>query len=81
MNNPDIYDALRGHNEEEKYVEMEVYAEHRAADFAVAYLNDLIRKGELDMKDFKLAGCSVSQKPAVTKGFWVYEVYYQEVPE
>lgn len=80
MRNPDIYHALRGHNKEEQYVEMEVYAEYRAMDFTVAYLNDLIQKGELDMKGIKLAGCYFSQKPAVEKGNFVYEVHYKEVP-
>ena len=79
--NPDINDAFRGHDKESQYVEMEVYAEHRAKGFTVAYLNDLIRQGELKMKAFKLAGCSLSAKPSSTKDFWVYKVYYQEAPE
>ena len=81
MQNPHINEAFRGHDKEAQYVEMEVYAEHRAMDFTVAYLNELIRQGELKMKAFKLAGCSLSDKPAATKDFWVYKIYYQEVPE
>lgn len=78
MENPDIMDAFKGHNIKEQYVEMEVYADHRAMDFTSAYLNKQIEEGHLQIQNFEFTGCYVSNKPAATRGSRVYEVHYQE---
>jgi hypothetical protein len=78
MENPMIMEAFRGHNKSEQYVEMEVYADHRAMDFTSAYLRKQIEEGHLQIKDFEFTGCYVSTKPAARKGNRVYEVHYQE---
>lgn|GEM_PF-2140138 len=74
-----ILESLRGHNEEEQYVEMEVYETRKdeALNFGISYIKGLIKKGELNIKELQVSGPYASLKPA-KKGHRVYEVYYSE---
>ena len=76
MKNEMITEALRARNEKECYVAMETYSEGRAMNFAVAYLKDLIERGELKIKDFKLGRTSMSFKPTRSKLNKIWEVHY-----
>ena len=75
MSMQEIHSSVCGHNKTEHTIKIKTYAEHRAIDFTDAYLTDLIEKGQLEMKSFKITGCLIDNKFSDSE--YVYEVYYK----
>lgn len=72
----EIHNTIRSHDEEKHIVRIQVYADHRAMDFTVAYLQDLIDKGKVPFKNFKLTNCFI-EREIPKRNEWIFEVYYQ----